>query len=180
VNRRFLIGALIVLAGIKPIMAHTPYGQWVVYRKKHLLIGSHRADPKTYEVAKQISKALETHLPKAKSRVARAPTAGRLASLIGTNQMDVAVLNREDAVSMLKGERGYEAYGPIPIRCLAKLGGRVLIAHIRFPNRHAWLVTAALADGEMILQRDQSRDHELQWHPGSLAFLRGEAEPSSD
>lgn len=179
-NRRILILALIGLASIKPITAHTPYGQWVVYRQKHLLIGAHRADPLTYEIAKRITKVLATHLPKAKSRVARAPNAGRLGSLIGTAQMDVAVLSREDAISMLKGEREFKIYDPIPIRYLAKLGDRVLIAHTRFPNRHAWLVTAALRDSALISQIDQIYDPELQWHPGSLAFLKGETEAPTD
>ena len=35
------------LAAAVLLSGHTPYGQWVVYRKKHLLIGCHKADEPT-------------------------------------------------------------------------------------------------------------------------------------
>ncbi|MGI9384275.1 MAG: hypothetical protein ACR2PO_14075, partial [Methyloligellaceae bacterium] len=103
-NRRRLIRAVTLAAGGVLLCGHTPYGQWVVYRKKHLLIGCHRADQQTYDLAKQLVAILEDRLPKASARVARAPNAGRLASLLGTDQMDVAVLAWADATAMLKGQ----------------------------------------------------------------------------
>ncbi|NNE22808.1 MAG: hypothetical protein HKN11_09380 [Rhizobiales bacterium] len=166
-NRRALIAGLITLASTRAA-AHTPYGQWVVYRKKHLLIGAHRAEPATYEVAQKLVAVLARHLPKARSRIARAPTAGRLASLIGTDQLDVAVLSQADAIGMLTGRGEFSAYGQIPITVLARLETHLLVAHERFPARHARLVAAALHAGGMMKDRSQTTGVEIPWHPGSL------------
>ncbi|MGI9465139.1 MAG: hypothetical protein ACR2OM_14430 [Aestuariivirgaceae bacterium] len=177
-NRRDVLCALMVLAGAPAAWAHTPYGQWVVYRKKHLLIGAHRADPVTYALAKQLTGVLAEHLPGAKSRVARAPTAQRLASLIGTGQLDVAVLSPEDAAGMLKGSGRFEPYGPIALGQLAQLGSHMLVAHSRLPDRHAWLVAAALHAGAAVGEKQQPGAGEIPWHPGGLAYLSGKPEPS--
>jgi len=93
--RRTFVRAGIALAcaealARRPALAHTPYKQWVVYRRKHLLIGCHRQDPGTYVLAQRLVKVLQTRLPDARARIARAPTAGRLASLLGTNTTPVS------------------------------------------------------------------------------------------
>ncbi len=74
-NRRRALWLSVGAAMVLLLGGHTPYGQWVVYRKKHLLIGCHKADPETYDLAKRVVALLDAHLPAAKSRVARAPNA---------------------------------------------------------------------------------------------------------
>lgn len=165
-----------VFAGASAARAHTPFGQWVVYRQKHLLIGAHRADPKTYHLAKNLAGALAQYLPKAKSRVARAPTAQRLASLIGTDQMDVAVLGKTDAIAMRDGTGHFKPYGRIDLTMLAALEDHLLVAHARFPKRHAWLVSAALHESGIDLKADVPTGIAL--HPGSLSFVNGDPEPA--
>ena len=167
-------GAALLLSG------HTPYGQWVVYRKKHLLIGCHKADPGAYELAKQVVAELEAHLPAAKSRVARAPHAGRLASLLATAQMDVATLSKAEAAAMQEGSGDFAPYGAVALRLLLPLGDRLLVARSDFPERHAWLVTAALAGTELAPDVETAEAVDLPWHPGSRAFLEGLPEPASD
>jgi hypothetical protein len=55
-NRRQAAGRLVAAAALVMLLGgHTPYGQWVVYRKKHLVIGCHREDPATYELANRRS-----------------------------------------------------------------------------------------------------------------------------
>ncbi len=167
---------------------HTPYGQWVVYRKKHLLIGCHKADPETYVLAKRVVALLATHLPTAKSRVARAPDAGRLASLLGTAQMAVATLSASDATAMLRGSGRFEAFGAIALRALTPIAGRLLVARADFPERHAWLVTGALVGTDLAPARDPPDDPPddplgdlgIPWHPGARAFLEGRPEPGDD
>lgn len=169
------MGAALLLGG------HTPYGQWVVYRKKHLLIGCHKADPGAYDLAKQVVAQLDAHLPAAKSRVARAPHAGRLASLLATAQMDVATLSRSEAVAMRAGSDAFAAYGPVALRLLLPLGDdRLLVARADFPERHAWLVTAALAGTVLASEPKGAEAVDLPWHPGSRAFLEGRSEPAGD
>ena len=179
-NRRYLLAALASVAGIQAAGAHTPYGQWAAYRQKHLLIGAHRADGKTYDLAKQIAGHLAEHLPRSRARVARAPTAGRLASLLSTEQLDVVVLSHKDARAMLEGTGRFEAYGPVPVRLLATLDQRLLLAHERFPRRHAWLVMSALHDSPLVTGSSTAIGQGVEPHPGSLAFLNGEADPDHE
>ena len=176
-NRREFLWTPFLLAGAQAAGAHTPYGQWVVYRKKHLLIGAHRADPATYVLAKKLAGILAKHLPKSKSRVARAPTAERLASLIGTDQLDVAVLRQEDAVAVFQGSGKFAPYGPIAIRQLATMGSHLLVAHERLPNRHAWLVVATLHANKAVGDSKPIPESKIGWHPGGLSFLQGQPEP---
>jgi len=112
---------------------------------------------------------LAEHLPAAKSRIARAPDAGRLASLLGTAQMAVAILGR------------FEAYGAVSLRLLLPIAGRLLIARTDFPARHAWLVTGALAGTELApAPQPGGGDPGIPWHPGSLTLLEGRPEPGDD
>jgi len=76
---------------------HTPYRQWTVYRQRHLVIGTCRADAPTYPLGKKIAATLATYLPESEARVSRAPDQWRLASLISTEQMQVILLSRADA-----------------------------------------------------------------------------------
>ncbi len=182
-NRRCALRLSAGAAAALLVGGHTPYGQWVVYRKKHLLIGCHKADPATYDLAKRVVALLAEHLPAAKSRVARAPDAGRLASLLGTGQMQVATLSDSDAAAMLRGTGRFEAFGAIALRVLTPVAGRLLVARADFPERHAWLVTGALVGTDLAPTRerpgDPMGDPGIPWHPGSLAFLEGRPEPGN-
>ena len=164
-------GAALLLSG------HTPYGQWVVYRKKHLLIGCHKGDPETYALAKRVVALLAEHLAAARSRVARAPDARRIASLLATAQMEVATLSAADAGAMLQGHGRFAPYGAIALRLLTPVAGRLLVARADFPESHAWLVTGALAETELTAGLEPTANFEVPWHPGSLTFLEGRPNP---
>ncbi len=84
-TRRSLLTGLVALAPAAD--AHTLYNQWIVYRRKTLLIGSHRKDMGTYARALQLAEALGHLLPEAAARAARAPHPERLASLLATRQL---------------------------------------------------------------------------------------------
>lgn len=128
-----------------PVLAHTPYGQWVVYRQKHLLIGAHRGDTRTYDLARALVAGLERELPEARARVARGPRPQRIASLIATGQLFLAVLSAEEADRMAKGTAPFDGYRPTPVHALADLGGGYLLyAAPDFPEDHARLVAEAV------------------------------------
>ena len=150
--------------------AHSLYNQWVVYRKKHLLIGSHREDPVTYDLAQEVASVLEHLVPEAKARAARAPHAERLASLLGTGQMEIAVLAAGDVSGMQDGAGRFAPYGRIPLNLVADLSDRLLVAPETFPAHHAWLVSAAM--GEMGYGIDGVQGP-LALHPGAEAQRRG-------
>ena len=176
-NRRQLLRLPLAVGLYALLGGHTPYGQWVVYRLKHLLIGCHRRDPRTYGLAQQVVALLHEHLPDASARIARAPDARRIASLIGTDQLEVAVLGRAEAAAMAKGRDGFAPYGAIGLRLLSPVGDRLLLATAGFPNRHAWLVTGALLGTGLAPLWVAWDDPILPWHPGSIAFAEGRPAP---
>ena len=176
-NRRQLLRLPLACGLVALLGGHTPYGQWVVYRRKHLLIGCHRGDPRTYELAKEVQQVLDEHLPDASARVARARGAGRLASLLGTDQLEVAVLGRDEAAAIAEGRGDFAPYGAVDLRFLAPAGDRLLLSHAGFPNRHAWLVTGALLGTDLAPLWVEWSDRLLPWHPGSIAFAEGRPAP---
>lgn len=146
-NKRRVLG--LILAGAvtcaAPAFGHTPYGQWVVYRQKHLLVGAHRGDGRTYDLAKAVVAGLERELPAAEARVARGPRPERIAALMGTGQLFLAVLSTDEADRMARAEAPFDRYRPTPVHALADLGdGYVLFAAPDFPEDHARLVVQAL------------------------------------
>jgi hypothetical protein len=164
-----------VCAGAMPsALAHTPYGQWQVYRRKHLLVGCHKDSERTYSLAKQIVNELETYLPEASARVARAPTAQRIASLMATDQMEVAVLSLQNALDMMTGEGKFKPFGQIPLRVLMTIDDWMLVCSADMPDRHAWLVSDALLHSFAV--SDNARDtgfNDLEWHAGAFVRFSG-------
>lgn len=179
-RRRGVLEAVAGAAAAVLLGGHTPYGQWVVYRRKHLLIGCHKGDPQTYALARLVVEILDAHLAAAAARVARAPAPSRLASLLATDQLDVAVLGWDDAKAMAAGEGVFAAYGAISLGVLTPVVGRVLVAHDRLPPRHAWLVCAALAGDDVVAAAQAPGDMPLGWHRGAAAFRAGDPEPALD
>ncbi len=166
VQRRALLIGLAVLVAC-PAAAHTLYPQWVAYRRKHLLVGCHRKDLETYRLAQDLVEEINHALPTAKARVARAPHPERLASLIGTDQMEVAILSRADALEMAAGQGKFAPYGQLPLTRITGVGNHVLVADADLPQRHAWMLAAALPD---LSPRAQTG---LPLHPGAAAQRDG-------
>ena len=61
-RRKFVQAGLIATVWFAA-SAHTPYRQWQVYRQRHLLIGTSKADSPTYPLGQKIAEVLATHLP---------------------------------------------------------------------------------------------------------------------
>ncbi|MFY0691010.1 MAG: hypothetical protein JXR14_03715 [Paracoccaceae bacterium] len=171
-DRRTFLTLLIAGAFAPAASAHTLYNQWIVFRQKHLLIGSHRKDLVTYNLAREVVAVLDHLLPEAKARPARAPHPERLASLMGTGQLYLSVIGRAHAGQMRAGAERFAPYGEIPLTVIADLGDHLLVGHADFPKRHAWLVAAALRDGGYIAA-DAAPVDGMPRHPGAEAMLAG-------
>lgn len=162
--------------------AHTPYRQWTLFRRTHLLIGSTRADAPSYAIGQQVATLLAEALPESRARVSRAPDLWRLASLISTGQWQVAIVARDDARAMTIGAAPFEDFGPIALRGLLEIGEHRLICRADFPDRHAYLVTATLAEHMERLPHatpPDPSDPEIAIHPGALAYLIGLPPPQA-
>ncbi len=154
----------------RDVWAHTLYNQWIVYRQKHLIIGCHKQDLATYKLAKQIVTLLNQNLPKASARVARAPTSGRIASLIGTAQLDVALLSHREAIDMADGSGMFKPYGKTDIRTLFLTQDYVLVGRAEMPDKHSWLIAHALDGSELKFQ--DKVDPPVPWHRGVMHFIQ--------
>lgn len=178
-RRLFLNGALGGTAFVL-LMAHTPYRQWVVYRKRHLIILTGKTDGSAYKLGKRVAEVLATALPASKARVTRAPYMERIGSLLSTKQLDVALLSRPAAVALLQGQPPFVGYGPMPLRRIMALGPYVLVCRDDFPAQHAYLVAQALNDHRAELAAPTgANDHTaaVPAHPGALAYLNGQPMP---
>jgi hypothetical protein len=171
-----LIGSLGLVSS-----GHTPYRQWMVYRQRHLLILTDRSDPPSYPLGKQIAAVLAARLPASKARVTRAPHTERIASLISSKQLDVALMSPPDATALAAGLPPFEAYGPVALRTLVVLDGYLLICRNDFPARHAYAVTSTLdrhRDELPPIATDAEASPPIPLHPGALAYFEGASPPA--
>ena len=164
-RRDVLIGAA-ATALTGPAAAHTPYAQWVVYRQKHLLVGAHRGDGLTYALAQDVVATLDLVLPEARARVARGPRPQRIATLMGTGQLRLAVLGMDEARAMAEGRPPFEGHVPVPLHAIAELlDGYLLWATPGLPEDHAELVADALEHSGLGRAPDAPG---LPVHPGAV------------
>lgn len=160
---------------------HTPYRQWEVYRRKHLLIGTCRADEPSYSLGKHIAATLEEFLPESKARVSRAPDQIRLASLITTGQLQIVLFSRDDLAALRAGAAPFEDYGETDLTALFRFGDHLLVTRPDFPDRHAWLVTKTLTERLGDFENAAPIDiasPPAPIHPGARAFAAGDPEPA--
>ncbi|ETW98195.1 MAG: hypothetical protein ETSY1_19715 [Candidatus Entotheonella factor] len=165
-------------------MGHTPFQQWVVYRKRHLIILTGKTDGSAYELGKRVAAVLANELPASQARVTRAPYMERIGSLLSTDQLDVALLSGPAAVALLHGLPPFTDYGPLALRRIVALGAYLLVCRDDFPARHAYLVAQALDEHLAELAANASAPSEagndtgtVPMHPGALAYIEGQPIP---
>jgi len=85
--------------------------------------------------------------------------------------MFVAVLDAPALTGIMPGTGRFAPYGAVPLTHLGHREGHWLAAHRNFPEHHAWLVAAALA--EVSFDTDITAPPPAPRHPGAQAFLDG-------
>ena len=157
--------------------AHTPYGQWTVYRLRNLFIVASGTDVQAANLARALAEGLSRELPESHARMTRATDSVRIASLLATEQLDVAVVSREEAALILAGTGLYREVGPLQLRAIAALGEHVLVTVEGFAARHAYLIAAAvehLRAGLPIGSANASAGPlPVPHHPGAALFYNG-------
>ena len=184
-TRRVLLQTLAAGVALVALAAHTPYKQWAVYRKRHLLILTSRGDPGSFALGQRVAEVLAAELPASRADVTRAPHWARVASLITTGQMDVALMTRPGAAALMTGDAPFADYGPYPLRALVGIGDYLLVCRATFPERHAYLVARTLSDHRARLPVALSpaggggaaADATVPTHPGAIAFFSGRPAP---
>lgn len=102
------------------------------------MIGASREDAASYPKAKEIQAFLETHLPEASARVARARIRRRLADLLATDQIRIILLSIEDAAALGRGRPPFT--GALSVRTLWRFGDHAMVVRPSFPPAHAWIL----------------------------------------
>ena len=142
-NRRFLLKFIILPIGFIT-MGHAPWGQWQVYRMRHMLLLSVIEDPESYPFSKIIIEALEETLPEAKARPARARGFERVYNLLSTDQMPLVVLSKNNAISLLYGTGVFSEFSPVRMQIVYDFGEMLLLARPKMPDSHTWRITDAI------------------------------------
>lgn len=173
-RRRFLSAS--VWAGLALLLSgHTPYRQWKVFRQRYLLIMTTREDLEGDALGDRFAEVLVAELPQSRAMVSRTLHLERIASLLTTNQANIAVLARDHALALARGEAPFADYGAFPVQVMVEAGRHLLVCREDVPLHHGYLIAATLMGhaAELGVRIPQVADV-IPTHPGAAAYARGE------
>lgn len=176
-RRRFLLASALaapLLGAAPPATAHTPYRQWRVFRQRHLLITTSRTDPRGDALGDRFAEVLLQELPESRAMVSRAIDLQRIASLMTTDQANIAVLEHGAAVALARGEPPFADHGPFALQAMVRTEAHGLVCREDVPLHHGYLIVATLMAHGAALGIRVAEPGELPVHPGAAAFARGE------
>jgi hypothetical protein len=171
VSRRELVQSAAAVIAATIVAGHTPYGQWTIYRQRNLFIVASRTDSQALNLAKAVVEGLTVELPESHARLTRASDEMRIASLLATAQLDVAVISQEIAAEMFVGSGVFKAVGPVPLRILAELDSHLLVTVDHFKSSHAFLLAAAVEHlrPKLTISFKASKSLPIPYHVGVLS-----------
>ena len=175
-----LIQVLFFLISSIPAYAHAPWGQYQVYRQKHLLIMSTIVDEPTYPYSKKLVEALNQVIPEALARPARAKNFERVHSLFKTKQLHLVLLSKSNAKALLEGSGPFSDFGAVNVRTLYAFGDMLLLVQPDFPDSHVWLLADAFKKIHSRLPGALTPQQIMvlpNLHPSALLAFRGNPIP---
>ena len=116
------------------ILAHSPWGQFQVYRQKHLLVLSTLDDLPSYSYSKKLVNALNKSVPEAKARPARAINLERAYNLLRTNQFQFALLSKANIEMMRSASDQFEGKDKIDLKTIYEFGDLEFVVQPDFPE----------------------------------------------
>ena len=179
-RRRFIGSAAAILAaGLWPVaqaLAHTPYAQWDLFRKRNLQILTSHSDLPGDAIGDEWVDFLREKLPLSRAMVSRARDVARVASLLKTDQSKLAVLSYQHAQAMMTAAAPFEDYPNMPLQIMFDNGTHVLVAREDLPLHHGFLIAVTLleAAGPMHLSVPLEGKFGMKVHPGARAAALGE------
>lgn len=175
-------------------MGHSPYRQWVTYRRRRLFILTSAAEEPSFPLGEAIVQVLIAHFPESQAMAARAKDSLEIIKLIGSQQLDVALLLADETRNALEGKGKFRDEGPLPVlKILFVFGSYLLICRDDFPKQKAYQVAKTLSENENVLKsavpaqvlssilsskRDRPMVPSLPFHPGALDFYEGRPLPT--
>jgi hypothetical protein len=157
-------------------LAHTPYRFWDVFRKRNMVILTSHADYTGDDTGDIWVATLRQNLPLSRALVSRTQDLGRMASLLKTDQVKMAVLSHEDARKMFTGEAPFENFKPLVLQILADNGQYFLVTRPDLPLYHGYLVVSALMEAadSLKLVNPGSVQFGMVVHEGAQTFYKGD------
>ncbi|MBI3990308.1 MAG: hypothetical protein HY347_11915 [candidate division NC10 bacterium] len=186
-RREFFKLALMGVAGL--LMGHSPYRQWHVYRKRRLFILTSASEEPSFPLGQAIAQVLAAYLPESRAMAARARDAGDIVKLLGSQQLDVALLLADDASQAFQGNGRFQEEGSLPLRTLAVFGSYLLVCREDFSKEKAYQIAKTLTEHRDELAIPQAahgtslgppRGSPLPFHPGALDFYEGRPLPPGE
>jgi hypothetical protein len=179
-KRRTLLcagAALLVGWPLAPALAHTPYRQWDIFRRRYLQMLTSRSDLDGDAVGDDWVAQLKQRLPLSRAMVSRARDMGRVASLLKTDQARLAVLSHDDARRLASGLPPFDEFAPLPLQVMLANASHVLVARENLPLHHAFAIAAALLEDSDRLGLTVPLDglNGMALHPGARAAALGES-----
>jgi hypothetical protein len=170
------LGLTLAALPVTVVLAHTPYRFWDVFRKRNMVILTSHQDYTGDDIGDLWVATLRQNLPLSRALVSRTQDLGRMASLLKTDQVKLAVLSHEDARQMFAGDAPFESFKPLELQIMVDNGKYLLVTRPDVPLYHGYLVTRALMDSAASLKLTDpgTGRHGMAIHPGALAFYKGE------
>ncbi len=154
--------------------AHSPWGQYAVYRQKHLLVLSTRDDAESYPYSKRLVEAINQTAPEASARPARARNLRRAYDLLRTDQFQFALLSGANVASMRQGSGPFATDGPVGLSLVYAFADLEFVVRDDVLDNHVAIVTHAvlssLADLPDAISPDEVRMRPML-HPGALSAI---------
>ena len=179
-RRRFIRSATaLIAAALWPAtqaLAHTPYAQWDLFRKRNLQILTSHSDLAGDTIGDQWVDFLQKKLPLSRAMVSRARDVVRVASLLKTDQSKLAVLSYQHAQALMTSAAPFEDYTEMPLQVMFDNGTHVLVARQNLPLHHGFLIAVTLLEqaGPLHLKVPLKGKFGMQVHPGARAAALGE------
>ena len=124
--------------------AHSPWGQYAVYRQKHLLVLSTRDDLKSYGYSKLLVEVINKEAPEAKARPARAVNLERAYNLLRTDQFQFALLSSGNIESMRTAIGPFEDRPPVDLKTIYQFDELEFVVRAEFPSELVGIITDAV------------------------------------
>jgi hypothetical protein len=155
--------------------AHSPWGQYAVYRQKHLLVLSTRDDPDSYSYSKLLVTAINKNAPEANARPARAINLNRAYNLLRTDQFQFALLSRANIRSIRTATGAFANRPPVGLKTIYLFGDLEFVVLADFPQRLVSVVTDAVLSNISALPGAMPPKELLRLdtlHPGAKAAIK--------
>lgn len=143
-RRRAFLGAMAAFLYPAISMAHSPWGQYAVYRQKHLLVLSTRDDVETHPYSKLLVEAINKTAPEASARPARAINLERAHALLRTDQFQFALLSATNVEGMRFATGPFAGMPTVDLRTIYRFKDLVFVVRADFPKNLVAIVTEAV------------------------------------